>query len=250
MSYILDALRRAERERRLGQTPTVESLARRPHEPPRSERSPLLPLLIVATLAISVIAALLLARSRTVAADAVARSAAPEPMASTPVAAAPPPPRSAPEPSPPAIEDSESIASLDDLSPSDGEHAEAATETPPPEPSAEVRARVEALPLQAEDSSAVPAAPAPAPAMPPGTTAVAPAVPTLREMPDAYRAGFPAITLDVHVYDADPARRWIMVDARRFRENDSLPNGARIAQITADGVVIHHQDREVLIPVR
>lgn len=47
-----------------------------------------------------------------------------------------------------------------------------------------------------------------------------------------------SLTLQVHVYDADPARRWIMIEGRRINEGGSLPAGGTLKEIRADGLVI------------
>lgn len=85
---------------------------------------------------------------------------------------------------------------------------------------------------------AAPAAAAPEP--PPGAVDGAPQrtlPPTLNEMPADFRAGFPDIDLQVHVHDTDPARRWVMIGNRRYPEGGTLDSGPRIAEITADGVI-------------
>ncbi|MFT4046436.1 MAG: general secretion pathway protein GspB, partial [Solimonas sp.] len=99
----------------------------------------------------------------------------------------------------------------------------------------------------AEPASPPPVAAASATVPPtPAATGITP----LRDMPDTYRAQFPVRTLDVHVYDPDPARRWIMIDGRRYGEGQTLDSGPRVAQITDGGVVFDFQNALVLLPVR
>ena len=87
-------------------------------------------------------------------------------------------------------------------------------------------------PSHAIDSASVPNAP-----------------PLLRDMPPAFRARFPALTLQVHVYDEDPEKRWVMIDNRRYRESGTLENGPTIVEITPDGVIFELQGEQVLWPL-
>lgn len=87
----------------------------------------------------------------------------------------------------------------------------------------------------------------------PTRTSVAPPLPEpsatdLKMMPDSYRAKFPQITVQVHVYDPDPTQSWVMINGRRYRQGDSLPQGPKIDQIVPQGIVFDWKGREVLYP--
>jgi general secretion pathway protein B len=45
----------------------------------------------------------------------------------------------------------------------------------------------------------------------------------------------PDLRLDLHVYDPDPAKRFVFVNMRKLREGDSLPDGVRLDLITQNG---------------
>ena len=45
----------------------------------------------------------------------------------------------------------------------------------------------------------------------------------------------PELRLDLHVYDPDPAKRFVFVNMRKLREGDSLPEGVRLDAITQTG---------------
>jgi len=45
----------------------------------------------------------------------------------------------------------------------------------------------------------------------------------------------PEMRLDLHVYDSDPAKRFVFVNMRKLREGDSLPEGVRLDVITQTG---------------
>ena len=86
----------------------------------------------------------------------------------------------------------------------------------------------------APPADAVPAEPASTP--PPAT-----ADRQLQEMPENFRAGFPALTVDVHVYNSDPQRRFVLVGGKRYHEGDTLAEGPRIVSIVPDGLVFDWQ---------
>jgi len=51
----------------------------------------------------------------------------------------------------------------------------------------------------------------------------------------AQGAQLPDLRLDLHVYDPDPAKRFVFVNMRKLREGDSLPEGVRLDSITQSG---------------
>ena len=74
------------------------------------------------------------------------------------------------------------------------------------------------------------------------STAASPAAPT-RTRDDLLAAGtaVPEIQVSLHVYDADPAKRFVFLDGQRLREGDVAANGLRVERIDADGVVLDHR---------
>jgi general secretion pathway protein B len=56
-----------------------------------------------------------------------------------------------------------------------------------------------------------------------------------------FRSSFSMPHMDVHVYDTDPQRRFILVDLQKYREGDRLPNGAVIEKILPDGIQLSYQ---------
>lgn len=265
MSYILEALRRAERERQMGKATSMQALT-----PPAAARTGLprqVWILAAATLLIAVAALFALFRPRpagpppapapapaeSVRAEPVPAAAAPAPSASAPATPAPPASRELT----PAIEDRDELASLDDVT-QDGAIGHADDDALEPKPKPEPEPQPQAAPLQPQDFAIAPTEtqaavlPTPgvaAPNLRPAPDAVPGGVTALRDMPPAYREQFPVRSLEVHVYDPDPARRWIMVDGRRYRE-EQVVSGARIVEITDNGVVFDYDKARVLLPVR
>lgn len=287
MSFILDALRKAERDRHLGQPPSLVEMGRAPallKPAPSSHRSWILLALIV------VMAVVLIALARApattsensavvmpaAAVPAVAPPLLPPPEMARPPALAPLPKEFAQAPLAeiPALDVDADFLSLDDLI---DEAAPAPVEATSAEPAPPVS-------VAASDWSDDQGQPAPAPIPLDGDTEAsgtksrdiesaepadgtdlqtlarpeqveAAAVPVaagprlLRDMPVEFRSSFPAVQIDVHVHDDDPLRRWVLVQGRRYAEGDTLPQGARVEAITARGTVLGWLDQDILIPL-
>jgi general secretion pathway protein B len=53
----------------------------------------------------------------------------------------------------------------------------------------------------------------------------------------------PELRLDLHVYAANPADRFVFINMRKLREGEALPEGVRVEQITPNGVDLSYQGR-------
>lgn len=241
MSFILDALRKSDAERQRSATPGLSDIRYGRRSGRRSLWLPLLALALVANLGFMAVQWL--------------RRPAPAPAAPAPVAAAPAVPDLAVAPPP----DVRSLASEADA-------ATAPLPEPEPEPEPEpARAPASAEPLSAPLSplpvlaeSVAPAAPA---ALPPAT-GTAPAAPPARagsriqDVPDlptseqllaAGTLRVPEINLDLHVYNPDPAKRFVRINGARYAEGATLREGPRIETITADGVILDNQGTRFIL---
>lgn len=237
MSYILDALRRAERER-AGTGAETEARPATGDRHPRLRPATLA--LSGATLFLAGIGITLLLEPGRPRAPAVTPStAAARPAQQSPAAPAVPSiepqaalaQRDEPEPMPEAATLGD-YESLDDIAPVfQGRPVVTPRPTPSPTPG------VEARPAVASATAA------------PGVPSAAQLAPLLRDMPEAYRARFPALQLQVHVHDADPRKRWVMIDGQRYREGALLGSGPRIVEIVAEGLILDYQGQQVLWPL-
>mgnify|MGYP000570399618 CR=1 FL=1 len=164
MSYILEALKKSERQRRLGAVPRLDTFQEPPSRSPAASRPGWLrPLLLLNLLLVAALLAYLLLP---VASDR-------EQPGSLPGAAAKPQPQPA-------------SPSLLELSP----------------------------------------------------PALAGSPPRWSELPVGLRQQITPPSLEVHVYSENPARRFVMIRGRQYREGDNLPDQLRLNQITPQGVVL------------
>lgn len=264
MSLILDALKRAERERRAdaGAAPpeVAAPAARAPRVAPRW-----LPAAIVAAVVAALVAGAWAWKTfRQVPAPPVADSApAPQPAAPPPVIMARPPPAEAVTPA--IVPGTEDVASLDDLTDEPVLEAEPPATAPVPavppssqlpKPASSSNPEIRTTPLEpppqtrattdATKPEPASAAPATAPAeIPPALTVPAP-LRKFREMPPDYRADFPALKIEIHVYEKAPQRRFVMVNGRRYREGERLAEGPALVEIVPDGLVLEYRGEKVL----
>jgi general secretion pathway protein B len=58
----------------------------------------------------------------------------------------------------------------------------------------------------------------------------------------------PDMHLDIHVYAAKPADRFVFVNMRKYTEGQTLKEGPTVERITADGAVLNHQGLRFLLP--
>jgi len=118
-------------------------------------------------------------------------------------------------------------------------------------PAAEVRK--EPAPPQPPPQEAAPATPAtaePGPAsapagIPPALTQPAP-LRKFREMPPDYRADFPALRVEIHVFEQEKQRRFVIVNGRKYREGERMAEGPTLVEIVAEGMVLEYRGEKVL----
>jgi general secretion pathway protein B len=53
----------------------------------------------------------------------------------------------------------------------------------------------------------------------------------------------PDVRLDLHVYDTDPANRFVFINMRKLKEGETLPEGVRVEQITPTGVELSYHGK-------
>jgi general secretion pathway protein B len=74
-----------------------------------------------------------------------------------------------------------------------------------------------------------------------------PELPTINDVA-LQGANLPELHLDIHVYAAQPAERFVFLNNRKYREGAETPEGTKIERITRDGVVLNHRGVRFLLP--
>jgi general secretion pathway protein B len=235
MSLILEALKKSEQQRRLGEMPNLGT----PITATRRRRNPMPWLAAVAIVALAAVGGWRLLRPPP---GPIAGESAPIKAATKPEATAAPAPRQALKPAPSALP--QQVAAPPPAAPVAAPAPPKKEAAPPPVPSPA------ALPVTAraaaEAHALVPAPPVPAAPV----AAPAPAVsdvPTLDDLPPNLRSALPELPITMQVYSPDPKRRFVIIDGTRVVEGDSL-RGVTVYEIRPNGLVLEFQGRRVLLP--
>lgn len=128
-----------------------------------------------------------------------------------------------------------------------------------------VTIRDDVRPLSAEVRETRPAAatatantatPATAPTQPPATQAAilpTPAeeagfLPTLSELQLDQRIALSPLHIDVHVFNENPQRRFVLINSRKYKEGERLSEGPLLEEIRRDGLVMYYRGQRFLVP--
>jgi general secretion pathway protein B len=245
MSYILDALRRADAERGRGAVPDLNAqplaLPVIDDDVREGARAPWLWLGAGAALMLAAWGAWQFFGPRD-SAPSTAVSAPGMPPAMPPVAA-PSPPQPPPMPGLPAPAPAP---------------APAVTPLPPPVAIAPVAPPMAASPQSPPVQAAAPAAvtpkppavvrPAPKASAPASAAAPAARVPKLAELPDDVRRTVPTLTIGGSVFSPQPAARMVIVNGQVFREGDTLATGLKLEQIRPKSAVFSIRGQAFELP--
>lgn len=265
MSLILEALKKSEANRRLGQAPDLGT----PFSPARRERSPLWALMVI-VLALGVGAWWWFGGNH----DSAPPVASPSSAESAKQAVA----IQSPERS--TLRTQPETARVDRPAPADQQQFWVAAQRtrdgqppaqqniksePAPHPAVEPHRAPAPIPPQAVASAPKPAemhmphshpeSAVPSTHLAPATPAVAappplprPDVPTYYDLPFATRKALPALSMSMHVYTADPKQRFIILDGTRLAEGDSTPDNVSLREIRPDGVILEFQGQRFFFP--
>ncbi|MEN8177001.1 MAG: general secretion pathway protein GspB [Pseudomonadota bacterium] len=68
-----------------------------------------------------------------------------------------------------------------------------------------------------------------------------PRIPPIWELSEKVQKKLKGLEINIHVYNEEPAERFVIIDMRRYREGDPLARpGLTLERITRDGVVINY----------
>lgn len=231
MSFILDALRKSEIERQRQSGPSMAEL-------PIAREDRRLP---VALIAIGVLLALnvgvlffFLLRDKAAPAAAATQVAVAAPAT---VTGAPRPGAAARAPAGAAPPDAAIPGAPSPL------EAEAAAAEDYAELPGEVYGGPSTAPPDAPDPTLIPEAQPPGAAVIYGQSAAAEDAGAV-----AAATGLPELTVDLHVYSDDPAKRSVFINGRRYVQGDHLAEGPVVEQITREGAMLSYRGRRFLLP--
>jgi general secretion pathway protein B len=247
MSFILEALKRSEQERALGQVPRIHTNLLI-EEPPASRPNPWV-LLAVGLAFLAVAIALYAALRAPVPSPAI--SPAPDMLAEG-RSSSPPAAVVGAQPAQAVVTEEQRYGPL-----APGAEPPARPSPPPPEVVATAPRPMVASPpipadlvediasfkeqLRHEQGLGVGSSDQPA-ATPESGAGTTPADdPRQRRLPEALQAGLPAFRVTAHVYDPQPPRRFIVINSLRYGEGERTREGFEVLEILPDGVLLGYQ---------
>jgi general secretion pathway protein B len=65
--------------------------------------------------------------------------------------------------------------------------------------------------------------------------------PTRLRLTPEQQASLPKFQMNVHVYNTDPSRRFILINGLKYGEGARTREGFKVVEIRLDGVVLDHQ---------
>ena len=232
MSFILDALKKSESDRQRQSGPALFEVK----VAPRRVGLPLWAVAIGVLLGINLLIVMwMLLRHPAAHADAGSAAAGPTPAAAATAAA----PQAVPIQAPPVV--------------STAAPATATLTVPTPVANA---AQTQGLPPASAgtantDVSAEDLAPAAEPAPLLGShvrRGTAEGVPLYQDAAVVPGTHIPPLRLDLHVYAARPEERFVMINMKKLREGDSLPEGVHVESITPEGAILSYSGSRFLLP--
>ena len=71
----------------------------------------------------------------------------------------------------------------------------------------------------------------------------------LKDLPEGTRSSLSQYEVNVHVFDDDPIRRFVLINMDKYKEGDRIiNNGPLVEEITPAGVVVDYGNGRALIP--
>jgi general secretion pathway protein B len=256
MSYILDALRKSERERKLSQPASLDSMIFSP-EPARGR--PWLPwvLGVVAVANVAALGYFLGLSSGAPTQPQGVASPSPPPLAQEQTPAPPPAVQPPPAPAPPPLARRSDGGDAPPGSPPKRMTARPAAPLPAPvrpagrngpegEPEGAAEdAEEETMADEADETAAAEEEPETAEPVrktpPPAPATPAPrrnAVPLLSEMPPSFQSRVPQLKINLFAYGSHPDERFVVINMNRHSAGDTIAQGVRLESVDEDSLTL------------
>ncbi|WP_177417961.1 general secretion pathway protein GspB [endosymbiont of Lamellibrachia barhami] len=72
---------------------------------------------------------------------------------------------------------------------------------------------------------------------------------SISELPPGFVDNLPELNIDVHSYNDQPKRRYVLINLEKYREGDYLDAGPLLSEILPDGVVLEHMGERFKMPI-
>jgi len=74
------------------------------------------------------------------------------------------------------------------------------------------------------------------------------ALPTMQQAIDTGVISLPPLHLDIHVFSPDPGKRFVFINSVKYKEGDKIKAGPVVERITTQGVILNDAGRQFLLP--
>lgn len=75
-----------------------------------------------------------------------------------------------------------------------------------------------------------------------------PSTPFLRQLPDSFQRTLPPLAVNIHIYATDEGQRILYINNREYRRGEWIQDGLRVEEIVPDGVVLRYQGQAFKLP--
>ncbi len=72
--------------------------------------------------------------------------------------------------------------------------------------------------------------------------------PYLWEMPESLRSGIPDMSVTIHVYSPDVAQQIVFINDRKYHQGEKTKEGVRVEGIVEEGVILSYRQRYFKLP--
>jgi hypothetical protein len=66
--------------------------------------------------------------------------------------------------------------------------------------------------------------------------------PIFQNLPAAIKSQLPDLELNIHVYSTNPAKSFVYINSKRYREGATIENSVTLKKITSSGVILMHDE--------
>ncbi|MCU7890731.1 MAG: general secretion pathway protein GspB [Candidatus Thiodiazotropha sp. (ex Ustalcina ferruginea)] len=71
----------------------------------------------------------------------------------------------------------------------------------------------------------------------------------LHEMPSGFVSHLPSMNIDIHSYDKRSNKRYVLINMEKYREGDYLAEGPMLVEILPNGAVMEHMGERFILPI-
>ena len=76
-------------------------------------------------------------------------------------------------------------------------------------------------------------------------------MPSLKDLPESSRNNLSQYEVNVHVFDDDSSRRFVLINMDKYKEGDRIINNwSLVEEITPEGVVVEYGIGRALLPAK